>query len=349
LAGSCWYYLRYLDPANDNAFVDPEIERYWMSPEPGGVDLYVGGVEQGVLHLLYARFWHKVLNDLGHVSTMEPFARLFNQGHVLADAYTDERGMYVPAAEVVEEGDGTYTYRGRPVTRRSGQMGKSKKNGVSPEALYQRYGADTLRLYEMNMGPLDTDRPWRTDDIAGVHRFLQRLWRNVIDEETGRPRVTGTAPDHDTLRRLHQTIATVRQDFEELHYNTAIARLMELNTHAARLETMPRSLAEALVLMVAPLAPHIAEELWARLGHEESLTYAPFPEPDESLVAERTITIPVQINGRTRFTLTIPAGAAQDEIERLLREHPGYTRHTSGRPVQRLIIVPGRIANIVTS
>ncbi len=172
-AGSCWYYLRYLDPANDAAFVDPAVERYWM--EPGGVDLYVGGVEHAVLHLLYARFWHKVLFDLGLVSTPEPFARLVNQGMIQADAFTDERGIYVPAADVVVAPGGAASYQGRPVSRRSGKMGKSLKNGVSPEEMYRRYGADTLRLYEMAMGPLEADKPWRTDDVIGVHRLLQRL------------------------------------------------------------------------------------------------------------------------------------------------------------------------------
>ncbi len=181
-AGSCWYYLRYLDPANDTAPVDPAIERYWTTPN--GVDLYVGGVEHAVLHLLYARFWHKVLYDLGVTSTAEPFGRLFNQGYILADAFTDARGLYVPAADVVRGPDG-FQYRGEPVTRRAGKMGKSLKNGVSPDDIYAAYGADTLRLYEMSMGPLDADRPWHTDDITGVHRFLQRLWRLIIDETTG--------------------------------------------------------------------------------------------------------------------------------------------------------------------
>ena len=206
-AGSCWYYLRYLDPANDAAFVDPAVERYWM--EPGGVDLYVGGVEHAVLHLLYARFWHKVLFDLGLVSTPEPFARLVNQGMIQADAFTDERGIYVPAADVVVAPGGAASYQGRPVSRRSGKMGKSLKNGVSPEEMYRRYGADTLRLYEMAMGPLEADKPWRTDDVIGVHRLLQRLWRCLVDEQTGVPAVSDAALDDDTERALHATILAV--------------------------------------------------------------------------------------------------------------------------------------------
>jgi leucyl-tRNA synthetase len=357
-AGSCWYYLRYLDPTNDQAFVDPEIEHYWMVPPDaaqdgdGGVDLYVGGVEHAVLHLLYVRFWHKVLYDLGNVSTKEPFRRLYNQGYILADAFTDERGIYVPAAEVVEAEDGTLTYQDKPVSRRAGKMGKSLKNSVSPDDIYQRYGADTLRLYEMAMGPLDTDRPWRTNDIVGVHRFLQRLWRSLIDEDTGEIRVGDRQPDDDTLQRLHRTIMIVRKDFEGLRFNTAIARLMELTTHASKVaakdEAVPRALAEPLVLMVAPLAPHVAEELWARLGHEESLTYAPFPVADEALAAEQTVNLPVQINGRTRFTIDVPADAGKEEIERLLTAHADFAQYTEGVTVQRLVIVPGRIANIVT-
>src|ERR1700761_9207607 len=260
-AGSCWYYLRYLDPANGGRFVDPEIDRYWMVPDgarpgDGGVGLYVGGVEHGVLHLLYARFWHKVLYDLGHVATREPFRRLVNQGYILADSFTDERGMYVAAAEVDHEADG-YRFRGQPVTRRSGKMGKSLKNSVSPDDIYDSYGADTLRLYEMATGPLDADRPWQTADIIGVHRLLQRLWRSIVDEATGEVRVSEGSPDEsldesldgDTLRRLHQTITVVRADLETLHYNTAIARLTELVSHSARLAArdgaLPRALAAA--------------------------------------------------------------------------------------------------------
>jgi leucyl-tRNA synthetase len=354
-AGSCWYYLRYLDPANGGRFVDPEIDRYWMVPDgarpgDGGVGLYVGGVEHGVLHLLYARFWHKVLYDLGQVATREPFQRLVNQGYILADSFTDERGMYVAAAEVDHEADG-YRFRGRPVTRRSGKMGKSLKNSVSPDDIYDSYGADTLRLYEMATGPLDADRPWQTADIIGVHRLLQRLWRSIIDEASGEVRVSNEALDGSSLRRLHRTIAVVRADLEALHYNTAIARLTELVSHAARLAAsspLPRALAEPLVLMTAPLAPHIAEELWSRLGHQETLAYEAFPVADPALAAEDMVKLPVQVNGKVRFTVEVPAGASADDVRELVTGSEGFGRAVDGMAVRRIIVVPGRIVNVVT-
>ena len=340
-AGSCWYYLRYLDPADNTAPVDPGIERYWMTPN--GVDLYVGGVEHAVLHLLYARFWHKVLYDLGVTSTAEPFGRLFNQGYILADAFTDARGLYVPAADVVREPDG-WRYRGEPVTRRAGKMGKSLKNGVSPDDIYAAYGADTLRLYEMSMGPLDADRPWHTDDIAGVHRFLQRLWRLIVDETTGETQTVPDEPmDADTARMLHRTTAIVRDDFAALRFNTAIARLIELTAYATRLPRVPRALAEPLILMVAPLAPHIAEELWQRLGHSGTVTHEPFPPPDPALAAADTVTLPVQVNGKVRFLLEVPSQATQPDIADLLASHPDYPRQA----VARVVIVPGKIVNVV--
>jgi leucyl-tRNA synthetase len=357
LGGSCWYYLRYLDPANTARFTGEEAERYWLvppgaAPGDGGVDLYVGGVEHAVLHLLYARFWHKVLYDLGHVSTREPFRRLFNQGYIQADAYLDTRGMYVPAVDVAAAPGGGFSYRGAPVTARAGKMGKSKKNAIAPDDVYAAYGADTLRLYEMAMGPLDTDRPWRTDDIIGVHRFLQRLWRTVIDEQTGASRVTDRPLGEATIRRLHATISAVRRDVTAMRFNTAIARLTELGTHAAKLAAagpgVPRALAEPLVLMTAPFAPHIAEELWAALGHPRTLAYEPFPEFDEALAAEQLVTLPVQIDSKTRFRVQVPAAAQQDEIAAVVTAHPEYARWTQDAPVARLVIVPGRIANVVT-
>jgi len=368
-AGSCWYYLRFLDPFNDAALVGADAERYWM--RPAGVDLYVGGVEHAVLHLLYARFFHKVLYDVGVAGTPEPFGRLFNQGYILADAFTDNRGLYVPAAEVTARADG-WEYQGAPVTRRAGKMGKSLKNGISPDEVYDAYGADTLRLYEMAMGPLDGDRPWHTDDIVGMHRFLQRLWRLIVDEATGETRLSPPTPPPDpavppapvvppdpvvppaappaaealdpaTARLLHRTIATVREEFAALRFNTAIARLIELTAHASRLDRVPRALAEPLVLMVAPLAPHIAEELWQRLGHPGSLAYEPFPQADPELTAEDSVTLPVQVDGKVRFTIEVPTSAGQHDIADALASHPAYPRDD----IARLVIVPGKIVNVV--
>jgi len=355
-AGSCWYYLRYLDPDNDAAFVDPRNERYWMVPAgaaagQGGVDLYVGGVEHAVLHLLYARFWQKILFDLGHVSTREPFRRLVNQGYITADAFSDARGMYVPADEVVRQ-DGSYTYLGEPVTRRLGKMGKSLKNSVTPDEMFAEYGADTLRLYEMATGPLSADRPWQTDDIAGVHRFLQRLWRSMVDERSGALLVDDGAADSGTRRLLHRTIRAVGGHYAALRFNIAIARLQELVSHAARVSAaagaLPREIAEPLVLMVAPLAPHIAEELWARLGHDASLARAPFPQADPALADEPTVVIPVQVNGRTRLRIEVPADAGEEQIARLLTGHPELAGYVGDAVVDRLVIVPGRIVNVVT-
>ncbi len=358
-AGSCWYYLRYLDPTNEDEMVDRAVEQEWAegtrpdgSPKVGIVDLYVGGVEHAVLHLLYARFWHKLLYDLGYVSTPEPFQRLFNQGYILAHAYTDERGMYVEAAEV-EEREGTYVHDGKPVTRELGKMGKSLKNAVSPDEIYRDYGADTFRLYEMFMGPLDKERPWNTADIVGVHRFLQRLWRNLVDEETGVVRVSDAPADDETRRRLHRTIAAVRDDMGSMSFNTAVARLFELNNHltsvVARDGAAPREVAVPLVLMVAPLAPHVAEELWERLGHDDTLTYETFPVADSAWLVEETVEIPVQINGKVRGRIQMAAGADAATHEAAARADPRVAELLAGVSVVEVKIVPGRIVNFVTS
>jgi leucyl-tRNA synthetase len=352
-AGSCWYEVRYLDPTNENAFVDPAVERYWMGPQwdgdTGGVDLYVGGVEHAVLHLLYARFWHKVLFDLGHLSSREPYRRLYNQGYILAAAYTDERGMYVEA-NAVEERDGGYVYEGKPVSREMGKMGKSLKNGISPDEYYRDYGADTLRLYEMFTGPLDQERPWETRAIVGVHRFLQRFWRLVINEETGALRVDDRAADDETRHVLHRTIAAVRADMANLRFNTSIAKLTELTNHvtAKADATTPREVAEALVLMVAPLAPHVAEEVWHRLGHESSVVYAPFPVADAALLVEDTVVIPVQVKGRVRAHIEVATDADPTAIEAVALADPAVIKAIDGRPVQRVVVVPGRMVNVVT-
>ncbi len=352
-AGSCWYELRYLDPTNDERFVDPEVEAYWMGPRtdirpdhPGGVDLYVGGVEHAVLHLLYARFWHKVLYDLGHVSSWEPYVRLFNQGYILADAYKDSREIYVDASAVTER-DGEFFFEGEPVTREWGKMGKSLKNSVSPDDMYAQYGADTLRLYEMSMGPLDQSRPWETRDVVGMYRFLQRFWRNAINEDTGELTVVDVEPGDETARLLHRTIDAVTTECEELRFNTAIAKLIELNNHVTKLDAVPRSVIEAMTLMVAPLAPHIGEELWRRLGHDGSLAYEPFPTADPALLVDELLELAVQVNGKVRGRVTVAVDADDDTITALALAEENVARNLDGRTPRKVIIVPGRMVNIV--
>ena len=325
-AGSCWYYLRYLDPGDDEQMVDPELEKYWLGPrEPGdvgGVDLYVGGVEHAVLHLLYARFWHKVLFDLGYVSSEEPFRRLVNQGYISAFAYTDERGFYVPAAEVVEK-DGQFFYEGKPVNREYGKIGKSLKNMVTPDEMIGAYGADTFRVYEMSTGPLDQSRPWETKAVVGSQRLLQRIWRVVVDEQTGAVRAADVEPAEDTLRALHRTIAGVRDGLATLRFNIAIARITELTNHLTSVygadTPVPRSVVEPLVLLVAPLAPHIAEEMWARLGHDGSSAWHPFPVADERWLVDDTVQVAVQVNGKVRSQVSVPADADAAALEAAAR------------------------------
>jgi len=349
-AGSCWYELRYLDPTNDDAFVAPENEQYWMGPQgpghPGGTDLYVGGVEHAVLHLLYARFWHKVLFDLGHVSSFEPFHKLFNQGYILAAAYQDERGMYVEAANV-EARDGGYFYEGKPVFREYGKMGKSLKNALDPIDLCTEYGADTLRLYLMSMGPLDASRPWESKDVIGVHRFLQRLWRNIVDEDTGALRLLAEPASLETQRVVHRTIAGVREELDNLRFNTAIAKLIELNNHLTKLGGCPADTADTLVKLVAPLAPHIAEELWTRLGHAATITYEAFPVADQSLLVADEVEYPVQVNGKVRSRITVAADADNDTVQAAALADEKVQAAIGGGAPKKVIVIPGRMVNIV--
>ncbi len=349
-AGSCWYYLRYLDPTNENRMVDPQVEQYWMTDGDGGiggVDLYIGGVEHAVLHLLYARFWHKVLYDLGHVSGPEPFQRLFNQGYIQAYAFQDGRGIYVEADEVVER-DGRFFHGDEEVTRSYGKMGKSLKNSVTPDDMYSEYGADTLRLHEMFMGPLDQDRVWDTTAVVGSHRLLQRVWRNVVDEETD-ALIVVDEPATDELRRvLHRTIAEVTADMDSLRFNTAIAKITELNNELTRIDgPTPREVAEPLVLMLAPLVPHIAEELWARLGHEETIVYRPFPVADPDLLVDDTVEIPVQVNGKVRARVTVAAGADDEALREAALADPRVADLVGDDEPRKVIVVPNKLVNVV--
>lgn len=355
-AGSSWYQLRYIDPTNSEAFADPENEKYWVGPrpeihgphDPGGVDLYVGGVEHAVLHLLYSRFWHKVLFDLGHVSSSEPYRRLYNQGYIQAFAYTDARGVYVPAAEVIER-DGEYFYQDQPVNREYGKMGKSLKNSVSPDEIFAEYGADTLRFYEMSMGPLDTSRPWATKDVVGAQRFLQRVWRLVLDEVTGEVRVTDDKPTEDTLRVLNRVIDGVHADYAALRDNTAGAKLIELTNHITKAypDGAPRGVVEPLILMLAPLAPHLSEELWSKLGHEKSLAHGPFPRVEKKWLVADTVDYPIQVNGKVRSRITVPADATKDDVEKTALADEKIVALLDGKAPTKIIVIPGRMVNIV--
>jgi leucyl-tRNA synthetase len=371
-AGSCWYYLRYIDPRNTERLVDPALEKYWMP-----VDLYMGGSEHAVLHLLYARFWHKALYDAGVVSTPEPFMKLVHQGMILGEleytkyvradgspvgarhvrAGVDQRtstpvtAVRIDETEVVKSGD-DFVLRDKPsvtVDARAYKMSKSRGNVVTPDDIIARFGADAFRLYEMFMGPLDQVKPWSTRSVDGTHRFLNRAWRLIIDDRNDRiaESVTSQEPSPEQLRLMHQTIAKVGDDIEALRFNTAIAALMEFTNAANKWPMLPRGLAEQFVLLLAPLAPHIAEELWQRLGHAESLAYAPWPQYDPKLLVSETLEIPVQINGKMRGRIEVPADADEERVIALARADENVLRYLDGKALKRAIYVRGRILNFV--
>ncbi|WGW13899.1 leucine--tRNA ligase [Saxibacter everestensis] len=354
-AGSSWYELRYTDPNNQDVLADPQNEKYWMGPrnagEAGGVDLYVGGVEHAVLHLLYGRFWHKVLFDLGHVSSEEPFHKLFNQGYIQAYAFTDSRGSYVPAADVVEEidddGNPTYSYNGEPVNREYGKMGKSLKNMVTPDDMYDEFGADTFRVYEMSMGPLDDSRPWETRAVVGSQRFLQRVWRLAVNEETGELQVSDDEADVATRRLLHKTIEGVGNDMGGMRFNTVVAKLIVLTNHLTKSNIAPREVVEPLVLMLAPLAPHLAEELWSRLGHETTLAFQAFPVADPTYLVDDTVTCVVQVAGKVRARLEVVPNVDDSALEKLALESPAVQKSLDGRSVRKVIVRAPKLVNIV--
>ncbi len=357
-AASSWYELRYADPHNSEQFCAKENEAYWMGPrpaehgrnDPGGVDLYVGGVEHAVLHLLYSRFWHKVLHDLGHVSSREPYRRLVNQGYIQAFAYTDARGAYVPAAEV-QERDGRFCYPGPDgeieVFQEFGKIGKSLKNSVSPDEICDEFGADTLRVYEMSMGPLEASRPWATKDVVGAYRFLQRVWRLVVDEQTGDSLATQHTLDDETLRALHRTIAGVAEDYAGLRDNTAVAKLIEYTNHLTKQSITARDGVEPLVLMLAPVAPHLAEEMWRRLGHDRSLAHGPFPQADPQYLVDDTVEYPVQVNGKVRSRISVSADASAEALEAAALADEKVSAFLAGATPKKVIVVPGRLVNLV--
>ncbi|HEV3142713.1 MAG TPA: leucine--tRNA ligase [Gemmataceae bacterium] len=386
-AGSCWYYIRYLDPRNPNKLCDPAKAKYWLP-----VDLYVGGAEHAVLHLLYSRFWHKVLYDRGHVPCPEPFMKLVNQGMILGEneyritvqqqaehaqqlhakgiqavhVKQDDEEYYVlkvPEEHIselqnlpedrVEKRKGKTYLAGTdvPVSGRSEKMSKSRGNVVNPDTVVQRYGADSLRLYEMFMGPLEAVKPWSMQGVEGVYRFLSRVWRLFIDERAEHVRLSETIqdvePQRETLRELHRTIQRVTEDLDGMRFNTAIAAMMEYSNHLTPLTVRPRKALEPFVLLLAPFAPHLAEELWQALGREKTLAYEPWPKFDSQLVKVDEMEIPVQINGKLRSKLTVPAGTSAEQIQELALKDARVKEFIAGKEIVKIIVPKGQLVNIV--
>ncbi|MFP4053504.1 MAG: leucine--tRNA ligase, partial [Phycisphaerae bacterium] len=350
-AGSCWYYLRYLDPDNSERFVSPQAEQYWMAPSEknptGGVDLYVGGAEHAVLHLLYARFWHKVLYDLGHVSTPEPFGKLFNQGMITSFTYRDSRGVSIEHGLVDLTGEKPrHNETGEELTTTIEKMSKSLKNVVNPDDIIEEFGADTFRLYEMFMGPLESSKPWNTRDVPGVHRFLHRTWRMIAGSEEQEP-LLGDRGSDEIEKALHKLIRKVGEDYETMKFNTAIAAMMEFVNSVYKAGTIDRSQARRFVLLLAPLAPHICEELWSELGSEASLAYESWPTYDEAMIAEDTVELPVQINGKVRSRVQVAADASKDDVLEAAMADARVKELTDGKEFVKKIVVPGRLVNLV--
>ncbi len=378
-AGSCWYYLRFIDPRNGNAFCDREKERAWMP-----VNLYVGGAEHAVLHLLYSRFWHKVLFDRGYVSTPEPFQRLVNQGMILGDVeytgYQDESNQWVSAPLVGRDEDGDLIRKiGKGVVHaisldesqiekhgdgfslkdqsdiriegRAHKMSKSRGNVVNPDEIVREYGADSLRLYEMFMGPLEATKPWSMAGVSGVRNFLDRVWRMLIDTRRDELNLLATVQDvtasNEQNRLVHRTVAAVTKDLDSMSFNTAIARMMEFVNFFTKEEVRPKSAMKTFALLLSPFAPHLAEELWRLLGHEHSLAYEPWPSYDEAMLKSDEIEIPMQVNGKVRGRITVPADCTQEELEQLARAHPSLADWLSGKQIVKAIILAGRLVNFV--
>jgi leucyl-tRNA synthetase len=310
-AGSCWYYLRFIDPRNTATFCDPRLEGHWMP-----VDLYVGGSEHAVLHLMYARFWHKVLYDLGYVSTKEPFMKLRHQGIILGE---DSR-----------------------------KMSKSRGNVVNPDDVVNEYGADAMRLFEMFMGPLEEMKPWNTRGVEGVSRFLNRVWRLYLDEEGAvHPDLRVTAVPAEIEAVYHATVKKVGDDIGGLRFNTAIAQMMIFVNEITRMDVRPRQLLEPFLLLLAPFAPHIADELWEKLGHPDSLTYEPWPVYDPERLRQSTVEVVLQVNGKLRGKIAVAAGTGEPDLEKLALGDPIVRKYAEGRTVLKVIVVKDRLVNVV--
>ena len=337
-AGSCWYYLRYLDPANDNAPWDPEVEKYWMP-----VDLYVGGAEHAVLHLLYARFWHKVLFDLGFVSTNEPFRKLVNQGMILGTSYKDPRGVLVPTDQVEFTANGPVRKSdGAALVEFPAKMSKSLRNVINPDDVIAQYGADSMRMYEMFMGPLEATKPWNTTGVEGVFRFLKRAYRTITSAK-----LTDAPMSGDLERTMHATIKKVTNDLETFGFNTAISALMVCLNDMAKMETLPRKAAEIFVQLLSPFAPHIGEELWEYLGHTSTITYEPWPRYDEKVLTQNEVEILVQVLGKPKARLMMPVNCSADEAKELAFADETIKAAIAGKEIRKVIYVPGRLVNIV--
>jgi leucyl-tRNA synthetase len=347
-AGSCWYFLRFCDPRNGQAAWSPECERYWMP-----VDLYVGGAEHAVLHLLYSRFWHKVLFDRGHVSTIEPFQRLINQGMILSITYRDATERVIPYTKInFVEGKALHAESREELVGTTEKMAKSRGNVIPVDIPLGQYGADCTRLYEMFMGPLEVTKPWSMQGVEGISRFLNRAWRMIVNEDAEsiclNAAVSDAAATGEQLRVLHKTIKVVTEDMETLRFNTAISRLMEFVNYFTAQSVRPRSCVEPFVLMLAPLAPHLAEELWHALGRGNTLAYEPWPAYDESLTRDDTIEIPVQVNGKVRSRLVVAAGATAQQLEAAALADARVQALLNGKPPKKVIVVPGKLVNVVT-
>ena len=338
-AGSCWYFLRYIDPKNDEQIFDPKLENYWMP-----VDLYIGGAEHAVLHLLYSRFWHKVLFDLGVVSTDEPFKKLFNQGMILAFAYETQTGAKV-ASDLVEEKDGKYfhTQTGEELRQIVAKMSKSLKNVINPDDVVEKYGADALRLYEMFMGPLDDTKPWAENGVKGVFGFLSRAHRFFANLEN----IVEGEEDSEVLKLLQQTILKVGDDIENLKFNTGISALMVFNNLCIKKGKATKSTAETFAKILSPYAPHLAEELWSLYGNTRSLAYEPWPVADKSLLVEDTHEYPVSFNGKMRFKLELPLDLPTDEVEKAVLTNELAQKWLDGKTPKKVIYVPKKIINVV--
>ena len=347
-AGSCWYYLRFIDPCNDKQAWSPEAEKYWMP-----VDLYVGGAEHAVLHLLYSRFWHKVLYDCGIVSTKEPFQKLFNQGMIQDYSYQDEKGKYY-SREEVEEKDGKWFVKSSSasVNRHLEKMGKSKMNAVNLDDMVNDYGADATRLYELFIGPLSDSTPWQTAGVEGVYRFLQRVWRLAVDEDTGEPssKLTDAPVDSDTelWKAINQTIKDVTEDTESIDkMNTAISHMMVFVNVATQATTVPKQTMKTFLRLLAPYAPHIAEEIWERFGETELIAHAPWPTYDPEVLKREEVTIVVQVNGKLRSRIQLSVDASNEEVEEAVLADERIQKYIEGKTVRKFIVVPNRLANVV--